>query len=101
MKRSCLVICLLVCATNIFAQEENLRVQFDFETFTGTSITDNVGGIVAKRKGKAAVVEMGGQHVLYLNNEDGYLDLTQSTGKIVRTLKDFTISVYYCIEMDA
>ncbi|MBP5770985.1 MAG: alginate lyase family protein [Bacteroidaceae bacterium] len=83
------------------AQEENLKIRFDFEKVSGTSVTDNISGITAKTVGSAKVIEMGDNHVLDLGNATGYLNMTSNAGKLIRQLEDFTISVYYCVALDA
>ena len=83
------------------AQEENLKMRFDFENVSGTSVKDDISGITAKTVGAAKVVEMGDFHVLDLGNASGYFDLTKNAGSIVRQLEDFTVSVYYRVNENA
>ncbi|MBP5337781.1 MAG: alginate lyase family protein [Prevotella sp.] len=83
------------------AQEENLKMRFDFENVSGTSVIDDISGITAKTIGAAKVVEMGSWHVLDLGNATGYLNMTTNAGKLVSQLEDFTVSVYYCVARDA
>jgi hypothetical protein len=45
---------------------ENLKMRFDFENVSGTSVKDDISGITAKTVGAAKVVEMGDFHVLDL-----------------------------------
>lgn len=83
------------------AQEENLRMQFNFENVSGQSVTDPVSGVTAKLMGEAKVVEMGRRHVLDLGSGTGYLDMTKNAGEVVRNLTDFTVSVYYRVDAKA
>ncbi len=83
------------------AQEENLRLQFNFENVDGKNVTDPISGVTAKLMSQAKVVEMGKYKVLDLGNGTGYLDMTKNAGTIVKDLEDFTISVYYRIDSEA
>ena len=87
---------------SVLAQsEEHLKLHFDFENVSGTSVTDNISGVTAKTMGAAKVVELGSRHVLDLGNSTGYLNMTVETGKVVRQLEDFTVSACYCVSADA
>ena len=92
---------LLLVGMTAWAQDENLKMRFNFEDVSGTSVKDDVSGITAKTVGVAKVVEMGPYHVLDLGNGSGYLNMTVNAGKLVRQLADFTISVYYCVAREA
>lgn len=83
------------------AQESNLKVHYNFEQVSGTSVTDEASGISAVLKNNAKVVEVGPYHVLDLGDSNGYLDMTSNTGSIVRALSDFTVSVCYRIDKSA
>ncbi|MBO7103721.1 MAG: laminin G, partial [Bacteroidaceae bacterium] len=83
------------------AQDEHLKMQFDFSNTSGTNVTDATSGITAKLMGQAQVVTMGQYHVLDLGNGTGYLDMTRSAGELVRSLGDFTVSVYYRVDAGA
>lgn len=100
MKAKLWLVMLLVSVT-AGAQEENLKMRFDFENVSGTSVKDDISGITSKTVGAAKVVEMGNYHVLDLGNNTGYLNMTSNAGKLVRQLEDFTVSVYYCVARDA
>ncbi len=96
------VLCGIFCAVgNVQAQEENLVMQFDFTNVQGTTVVDHISGINARVMNQAQVVPMGKYHVLDLGNGTGYLDMTQNAGKIVRSLGDFTVSVYYRVDEKA
>jgi len=90
----------VLIATIAMAQEEHLKMRFNFDNVSGTSVTDTTSGVTAKTLGAATVVEMGDYKVLDLGNGSGYLTMTMEAGKIVRQLEDYTISVYYCVAAD-
>ena len=93
--------CLFLLMGNAQAQEEHLKMQFDFSNTSGTNVMDATSGITAKLMGQAQVVTMGQYHVLDLGNGTGYLDMTRSAGELVRSLGDFTVSVYYRVDAGA
>lgn len=101
MMKAKLWLVMLLCSVTSVAQDEHLKMRFDFENASGTSVTDDVSCITAKTAGVAKVVEMGSRHVLDPGNASGYLNMTTAAGKLVRQLEDFTISVYYCVARDA
>lgn len=80
---------------------EHLVLNFDFENTEGRNVYDSKSGVTAKLMNKATIDEMGSGHVLNLGNGTSYLDMTRLTGKIVKTLEDFTVSVYYRVDEDA
>lgn len=84
------------------AQEEGLRLHFDFDNASGTSVADKMAsGITASLKNGAAVKEMGERHVLDLGNGNGYLDLGAQAGNLFRGLDSYTISMYYRVADEA
>lgn len=83
-----------------WAQEE-LKLQFNFENVSGTSVKDPISGVEATLMNQAKVVEFGKYHVLDLGSGTGYLDMTKEAGKVVRNLTDFTVSAYYRVDKDA
>ena len=93
--------CLFLLMGNAQAQDEHLKMQFDFSNTSGTNVKDATSGITAKLMGQAQVVTMGQYHVLDLGNGTGYLDMTRSAGELVRSLGDFTVSVYYRVDAGA
>ena len=78
--------CLFLLMGNAQAQDEHLKMQFDFSNTSGTNVKDATSGITAKLMGQAQVVTMGQYHVLDLGNGTGYLDMTRSAGELVRSL---------------
>lgn len=84
------------------AQEEGLRLHFDFEDVNGTSVSDATGSdITASLKNQAKVNEMGKYHVLDLGSQSGYLDLTEKAGALFKGLDTYTISMYYRVDEKA
>lgn len=98
-----LLACGLLASTSPFlqAQEEGLRLDFDFEQVSGTTVTDAVAGITATLANGAQVEEMGKYHVLDLGGNSGYLDMTEQTGNLFKSLDTYTVSVYYRVDEDA
>ena len=86
---------IIAMAGTTFAQNERLKLHFDFSDVSGTQVKDNASGITAKTVGVAKVMKMGAYNVLDLGNNTGYLDMTAQAGQVVRSLEDFTVSVYY------
>ena len=91
----------LVSAVTAAAQDNGLKLHFDFNTATENTVTDVAGGIQAKLMNQAKVTKMGQYGVLDLGNGTGYLDMTASAGQIVRQLENFTVSAYYRIDETA
>lgn len=101
MKRFFFFLASLLLTATAVAQDEHLAMQFNFENVTGTSVKDDISGITGRIVSPAKVIEMGSRHVLDLGNGTGYFNLTNSAGKLLRQMDDFTISVYYCVARDA
>lgn len=93
-----MLLLLLAMLGRAWAQDENLRLHFDFSQVDGTSVTDVAGGVTARLVGSATVEQMGKYNVLNLGNASGYLNMTSGTGNIVKSLSDFTISAYYRVD---
>ncbi len=89
---------LLTLSTGAWAQDEHLRLHFDFSQVQGTTVTDVAAGVAAKLVGVAKVEQVGRYGVLNLGNGQGYLNMTGSAGVIVRSLADFTISACYRVD---
>lgn len=104
-KKLCMLLtsCLVACTgTGLHAQEDGLRLHFDFEQVNGTSVTDaSTSGITATLKNGAKVEEMGKYHVLNLGNQSGYLDLSEKTGTLFKNMDAYTISMYYRVDENA
>jgi len=92
---------MLVALTGTWAQEDHLRMHFDFSNLEGNLTADAVGGINAKVQGAAKVEEAGKYHVLNLGNGVGYLDMTLQAGTLIKSLDDFTFSACYCVDNTA
>ena len=102
MKKTLLIAMLMLLAcTGVIRAQENLKMQFNFENVQGDEVTDPISGVTAKLVNKAAIIEMGNRHVLDLGNGSGYLNMTKSTGEVVRNLTDYTVSVYYRVASKA
>ncbi|MCR5198384.1 MAG: alginate lyase family protein [Prevotella sp.] len=86
---------LLMANITTLAQDEHLKLHFDFSQVEGSNVTDAGGGITAKLVGAAKVEQVGNYHVLNLGNASGYLNMTDKAGEVVKTLNDFTLSVCY------
>jgi len=93
-----LFICLLMAVVSSKAQDENLKMKFDFNNVSGTSVKDDVSGITATVMSSAKVMNMGKYKVLDLGNGTGYLNMTAAAGKVFCQNDDFTISVYYRVD---
>ncbi len=99
MNKLLTVLCLLAWASfPVQAQDESLKMRFDFENVSGTSVTDNISGVTASLKGAAKVVALGDLHVLDLGNGTGYLDMTAAAGKVLAAQGSHSISVYYRVD---
>lgn len=103
MKKKVLFIMLLlsVLVNGTQAQEEHLKLHFDFSKVDGTSVTDVVGGINASIIGSATIEKVGKYNVLNLGNGTGYLNMTSAAGSIMKNLGDFTVSACYFIDEKA
>ena len=89
---------LLTLSTGVGAQNEHLRLHFDFSQVQGTSVTDVAGGVKAKLAGVAKVEQVGRYGVLNLGNGQGYLNMTSGAGSIVKSLADFNNSACYSVD---
>lgn len=89
---------LMLVGLTATAQEESLKLCFDFKQVSGTTVTDAVSGVAAQLMSTAKVVEMGTYKVLDLGNSTGYLNMTAEAGKLLAAQDDHTLSVYYRIE---
>ena len=84
------------------AQEEGLRLHFDFENASSTSVPDAASsGITASLVNGATVSKMGDYHVLDLGDQNGYLDMTSKAGDLFKGLDTYTISMYYRVHDQA
>ena len=86
----------IVCGAE--AQDEHLKMHFDFSQTDGTVVTDIAGGINARLVGAAKVEQVGRYSVLNLGNASGYLNMTNAAGAVVKTLGDFTVSACYRVD---
>lgn len=84
-----------------WAQNEDVKMRFDFKNVTGTGVTDTISGITARLSGSAKVVAMGDYHVLDLGNNFGYLNMTAEAGKVFASCANYSISLYYRVNEQA
>ena len=86
----------------LWAQEDNLILQLDFEHTDGRTVSDpDHSGISATLMNDASVDQMGKFHILNLGNNTGYLDLTEKAGDLFRQTDNYTISMYYRVNEKA
>ncbi len=101
MKKSMITTLLLFMIGITVSADENLKLHFDFSNVSGTQVTDVASSVKGKLMNQAKVIKMGDYNVLDLGNGTGYLDMTSSAGQQVRSLENFTISVYYRVDAAA
>lgn len=101
MKKRLLTTMLALATLTAGAQEENVKMRFDFSDVSGTTVTDVASGVAAKLMNEAKVTTMGDYHVLDLGSGTGYLDMTAEAGKVFAACEDHTISVYYYVKEQA
>ena len=86
----------------LWAQDDNLILQLDFEHTDGRTVSDpDHSGISATLMNDASVDQMGKFHILDLGNNTGYLDLTEKAGDLFRQTDNYTISMYYRVSEKA
>lgn len=98
MRLSTVVLLMLALIGGVKAQDENLKLHFDFSQVEGNGVTDVAGGVVATMMNGAKVEQVGDYHVLNLGSTSGYLNMTSKAGAVVRRLEDFTISACYMVD---
>ena len=101
MRLSTVVLLMLALIGGVKAQDENLKLHFDFSQVEGNGVTDVAGGVVATMMNGAKVEQVGDYHVLNLGSTSGYLNMTSKAGAVVRRLEDFTISACYMVDPQA
>ena len=108
MKRISILFALALLAwlsgTSVMAQaDEHLRVHLDFANANGKYVSDTEtgSGVRAQLVNAAAFEQMGDYGIVNLGNGAGYVNLTATTGRIVRQLEDFTLSLYYRVNESA
>ena len=84
-----------------WAQNEDMKMRFDFKNVTGTGVTDSISGITARLMGSAKVITMGDYHVLDLGNNFGYLNMTAEAGSLFASCANYSISLYYRVNEQA
>lgn len=102
MKKVFFIMLLLsVLVNGTQAQEEHLKLHFDFSKVNGTSVTDVAGSINASMIGSVTIDKVGKYNVLNLGNGTGYLNMTSAAGSIIKNLGDFTVSACYFVSESA
>ena len=92
---------LMLVGWTAWAQNENVKMRFDFKNVSGADVTDNISGVTAKLVGSAKVTAMGDYRILDLGSASGYLNLTAEAGKVFAASDNYTISVYYRVNEQA
>ncbi len=101
MKKSLFIFLSLLLLSHASANDKNLKLHFDFSNVSGTQVIDMASSIKGILMNQAKVIQMGEYKVLSLGNGTGYLDMTSGAGQLVRSLENFTISVYYRVDETA
>ena len=81
--------------------QTNLKLRYSFTSKPGfvDSIVDITGnGYNAKLFGGAKIKQLGSFGILETGTSNGYADMGATTGNLIRTLNDFTISTYLYID---
>ncbi len=90
------IVATLVAMTSVVsAQKRNLVLHYDFKHTVGNTVIDLSANKVNAQLKNGATVSDG---VLHLGYADGYLDLTESAGQIVKGLTDYSVVVRYKID---
>lgn len=93
-----MLILLSVFSPVMYAQDNSLKLLYSFKT-TGTDVVDESGnayhGIL---KNGASIQSLGKFNVLSLGTQNGYVDMTANTGKLINSLSDFTVSLYIYVD---
>ena len=80
------------------AQDVSLKLFYPFQS-AGTEVIDASGNSYNGTLKNGAVTEsLGRFNVLNLGSQNGYVDMTANTGKLINSLSDFTVSLYVYID---
>lgn len=82
-------------ASAVSAQKKNLVLHYDFKHTVGNTVVDLSSSKADAQLKNGATVSDG---MLHLGNEDGYLDMTESVGQVVRGLTDYSVVARYKID---
>ena len=96
-----IMLLLSVLVNGTCAQEEHLKLHFDFSKVNGMSVTDVAGSINASMIGSVTIDKVGKYNVLNLGNGTGYLNMISAAGSIIKNLGDFTVSACYFVSESA
>ena len=84
--------------TVTLAQDVSLKLFYPFQS-AGTEVIDASGNSYNGTLKNGAVTEsLGRFNVLNLGSQNGYVDMTANTGKLINSLSDFTVSLYVYID---
>lgn len=84
------------------AEESNLKVHYTFDNVSGHTVPDESGsGYNGTLMSNASILEMGKYNVLSLGSGTGYLDMGQGVGTVISSLNNYTISLYYRVDVNA
>lgn len=101
-----LLLVFLLCTVLSFGiraeEETGLKIRYTFDRVTNKTVPDESGlGHNATLMSNASVLAMGKYNVLSLGNGTGYLDMGKSSGNAILALNNYTVSVYYRVDMTA
>jgi len=97
------IVAVFVLAFLVFqlSAQTNLKLRYSFTSKPGfaDSIVDITGnGYNAKLFGGAKIKQLGNFGILETGTDNGYADMGVTTGNLIKTLNDFTISTYLYID---
>lgn len=86
--------CMLGLCLSASTMAQNLRLHYGLtqdESGAKTVIDETGGGHDASLKGSARIAAFNGQNVISLGSLNGYVDMGENVGEILKTLQNFTI----------
>ncbi|MHB9056894.1 MAG: immunoglobulin-like domain-containing protein [Paludibacteraceae bacterium] len=94
-----LILFFICCLQSVsFAQDSSLKLFYSFKT-TGTDVVDESGNAFnGVLKNGAVIQQIGKFNVVNLGSQNGYVDMTSNTGKLISSLSDFTVSLYVYVD---
>ena len=87
--------------STITTNAATLKMKFDFSSYSGSNVTDDVSGINATMQGSASIYNMGTINALSLGASSGYLDMKSSAGTLLKASDNYSVSVFYRVNSDA
>ena len=80
------------------ADENGLKLHFDFANSYNGKVPDEISGAaIGTLHNNAKVVKAGKYYLLDLGSENGYFDMGKEAGNILKSCSDWSISMYYYI----